>query len=427
MKIYFKQTQKLDGAFETAVKQTKESNGVFENPHKQNKESNYMFENKEKDMRNEHKTLKWCAVILALIIGIAAVAVTVMQAVPAGAPVADEIQNGGRPAVAAWNDQADTAAIKAMPEEMAALTTAHDVKVLAEQAAQPENSQNAGKDAENPAHDADEKPETVDIKTAHDADEKPETVDIKTAAGAELEGKASVQNTSAGPVEISVKADGLEMHLLSAAVTVEQALKAYGIPVGADDIVTPALEQQLTDKTEITIQRIAFEEVVESEVVPFKTKIKGTDELPAKTQKVVQKGQNGEDKVTYKITYADGVEIAREEIARERVKKPVAKIIHKSTVGTINGREYARKFTVKAYSYTGGGTTASGLPAAVGRIAVDPRVIPLGTQVYVEGYGFATAADTGGNIKGNTIDVYYNSESQCRQWGCRYITIYILK
>ncbi len=229
------------------------------------------------------------------------------------------------------------------------------------------------------------------------------------------------------PVEISVKADGMEMHLLTAPVTVGEMLEVYGIPVGADDIVKPAMDQQLTDGTEVTIQRIVFEEVVESEAVPFKTKIEGTDELPAKTQKVVQKGQKGEDKVTYKITYADGKEIAREEIARERVKKPVTKIIKKSTVGTINGKEYARKFTVKAYSYTGGGTTASGLPAAVGRIAVDPRVIPLGTQVYVEGYGFATAADTGGNIKGNTIDVYYNSESQCRQWGCRYITIYILK
>lgn len=224
-----------------------------------------------------------------------------------------------------------------------------------------------------------------------------------------------------------VKVDGQEMELMGAPVTVGEFLENWNIPVGENDIIKPAADEMVTDGMEIAVQRITYEEVVESEMIPFKTKTKGTDELPAGTTKVVQKGQKGEDKVTYRITYADGEEIDREEIARETVKKPVTKIIAKSTVGTINGKEYSKKFTVKAYSYTGGGRTASGLPAAVGRIAVDPSVIPLGTQVYVEGYGFATAADTGGNIKGNTIDVYYNSESQCRNWGCRYITIYILK
>jgi 3D (Asp-Asp-Asp) domain-containing protein len=84
-------------------------------------------------------------------------------------------------------------------------------------------------------------------------------------------------------------------------------------------------------------------------------------------------------------------------------------------------------FTVKAYAYTGGGTTASGKKAGVGRIAVDPKVIPLGTVLYVEGYGVCVAADTGGNIKGKTVDLYMNSEGACRSWGKRYVTCYILK
>ena len=318
-------------------------------------------------MHNEHKTLKWCAVLLALIIAIAAVTFTALQTVPASAPVTVEIET-----------------IKAMPEEMADLTTDHDVEVLAQ--------------------------------------------DISDTGGAEVPDQAAeTQQSYKAPVNVTVKVDGMEMHLMAAPVTVKQVLESYGIPVGKDDMVEPAMDQQLTEDTELVVRRIVFEETVESESVPFKVKVEGTDELPAGTKKVVQKGQKGEDKVTYKVTYADGKEIARKEIARERVKKPVTKIIHKSTVGTIKGKEYSRKFTVKAYSYTGGGRTASGLPAAVGRIAVDPSVIPLGTEVYVEGYGFATAADTGGNIKGNTIDVYYDSVGQCRQWGCRYITIYILK
>lgn len=82
-----------------------------------------------------------------------------------------------------------------------------------------------------------------------------------------------------------------------------------------------------------------------------------------------------------------------------------------------------RTIRVKAYAYSGGGTTASGKKAAKGVIAVDPKVVKLGTKVYVPGYGYAIAADTGGMIKGNIIDVYMNTNSQCIKWGVRYITI----
>ena len=158
----------------------------------------------------------------------------------------------------------------------------------------------------------------------------------------------------------------------------------------------------------------------------FKTKTTGSDSLPAGTSKVLTAGEKGQDKVTYEVTYSDGKEIDKKELDRTTVKKPVMELIAKSTRGLIEGAEYKKKFTVKAYSYSGGGTTAMGTKARVGAIAVDPSVIPLGTKVYVEGYGFATAEDTGGNIKGNTIDVYKNSESECLNWGVRNVTIYIL-
>ncbi len=89
------------------------------------------------------------------------------------------------------------------------------------------------------------------------------------------------------------------------------------------------------------------------------------------------------------------------------------------------GFQYKKKFTVKTYAYTGGGRTAMGTRARVGAIAVDPDVIPLGTKVYVEGYGYARAEDTGGNIKGKTVDLYMNSTGACMQWGVRYKTIYV--
>jgi 3D (Asp-Asp-Asp) domain-containing protein len=97
-----------------------------------------------------------------------------------------------------------------------------------------------------------------------------------------------------------------------------------------------------------------------------------------------------------------------------------------SATDKFGGRSVSTSFTVKAYAYTGGGTTASGMKAAVGRIAVDPRVIPLGTRLYIEGYGLCIAADTGGAIKGKTVDLYMNSESACNKWGVQNVTCYVL-
>ena len=92
-----------------------------------------------------------------------------------------------------------------------------------------------------------------------------------------------------------------------------------------------------------------------------------------------------------------------------------------------------RVFTVRSTAYTsdprengGWNITAIGTKIRRGVIAVDPRVIPLRTRVYVEGYGFATAEDTGGAIKGNKIDVVMDTKAQSRNWGVRNVKIYIL-
>ncbi len=82
-----------------------------------------------------------------------------------------------------------------------------------------------------------------------------------------------------------------------------------------------------------------------------------------------------------------------------------------------------RQLKVKVYAYALPGRTASGLSVGPGIVAVDPRVIKLGTRLYIPGYGEGLAADTGGDIKGNTIDVWVPTEKQARDWGIKYITI----
>ncbi|MGZ8687518.1 MAG: 3D domain-containing protein, partial [Gaiellaceae bacterium] len=82
-----------------------------------------------------------------------------------------------------------------------------------------------------------------------------------------------------------------------------------------------------------------------------------------------------------------------------------------------------RTLVVDAVAYHLPGNTASGLPVGVGVIAVDPSVIPLGTRVFVPGYGAAVAADTGTAIKGNIIDLWMPSTARARAWGRRTVTI----
>ena len=72
------------------------------------------------------------------------------------------------------------------------------------------------------------------------------------------------------------------------------------------------------------------------------------------------------------------------------------------------------------------GRTATGIRAQFGVVAVDPRVIKLGTYVFVEGYGFALAADTGGAIKGNKIDLCFNSRRESLAWGRRPVRVHVL-
>ena len=225
--------------------------------------------------------------------------------------------------------------------------------------------------------------------------------------------------------DFKVTADGKTVKCKSLANTVGEALKDEGIKVGKNDIVTPGTDSLLKRGMKIVIQRVEFKEEVVEETVKFKTVEKDDTSLNEGTSKVVTEGSDGKDKVTYQVTYIDGKEAERKEISRETLTKAVDKVIANGTRINYNGKTYSRKLVVKAYAYTGGGRTAMGTRARVGEIAVDPSVIPLGTNVYIEGVGPRRAEDTGGNIKGNTIDIYMDTQSQCLSWGARYVTIYI--
>lgn len=78
-------------------------------------------------------------------------------------------------------------------------------------------------------------------------------------------------------------------------------------------------------------------------------------------------------------------------------------------------------------TYTATGRKAVRDPSGYSTIAVDPKIIPYGTKMYIEGYGYALAADTGGAIVGNKIDVYFDTKNEALNWGVKHVNVYILK
>ena len=226
--------------------------------------------------------------------------------------------------------------------------------------------------------------------------------------------------------DFKITADGETRKYRTLANTVSEALKDNNIKVGKDDIVEPGMDELLTKNMKIVIKRVKIKEETKEEKIEFKTVTKDDSSLDEGTTMVVTEGKEGKAKVTYKVTYVDGVESSRSEISRETLTAAVDKVVANGTRINFDGQSYSRKLVVKAYAYhTGGGWTAMSTPARVGEIAVDPSVIPLGSEVYIEGVGARRAEDTGGDIIGNTIDIYMGSKAECESWGVRYVTIYI--
>jgi 3D (Asp-Asp-Asp) domain-containing protein len=137
---------------------------------------------------------------------------------------------------------------------------------------------------------------------------------------------------------------------------------------------------------------------------------------------------NEGEKIADELVIETGAD-ANEEIAEE-VKS--AKQTEETTTNTVEGKTFA----VEATAYTAGCSGCSGITATginlnnnpyAKVIAVDPNVIPLGTQVYVQGYGYAVAGDTGGAIKGNKIDIHVPTKEEAYNWGRRTVNITLLE
>jgi uncharacterized protein YabE (DUF348 family) len=222
---------------------------------------------------------------------------------------------------------------------------------------------------------------------------------------------------------VFVTADGRTTHTRTRGQTVGGTLMDLGILVTDNDRVTPPLDQPVVEQQQIRVVRISHITLVERQPIPYESIMVPDDNLEIDSQRLAQAGVNGEYRKRFKVISEDGKEVSRtlvdEWVAAQPVTRMVAygrKIVPR-TLETPGGPvTYWRKIRMYATSYSPArsgtpisapwyGRTRIGLKLRKGIVAVDPKVIPLQSWVYVPGYGKAVAGDTGGGIKGKWIDV----------------------
>lgn len=251
------------------------------------------------------------------------------------------------------------------------------------------------------------------------------------------------------PKPYTIDDRGMLLETTSIYTTVEEVLRDHQIVLGEKDFTYPELSEEVTSNGTIFIYRTTEEIEVVEEVIPFDEQVITNRDLDLGVINTIQKGQNGLKKEYIKREYVNGI-LASEVVEKEEiVSEPISQVKEKGSkdfiVTSRGDTRFKKSVTMTATAYdlsfqsTGKnpgdkyyGITASGTKVRPGVVAVDPRVIPLGTKLYVKSldgtkdYGFAIAEDKGGAIKGNKIDLYFETAEQVRQFGRRKVKVYIL-
>lgn len=234
---------------------------------------------------------------------------------------------------------------------------------------------------------------------------------------------------------------GEEKQVWSTSTTVADFLSQQGITLNELDRVEPKMDEKVQEDAIINVIRVEKVTDVVEEPIKFAVVTKQDSSLTQGTEKTVTSGQEGLLKKEYEVVLENGKEVSRELVKESTLKEKQDKVVAvgtkviAQTVSRGTNDNVSKEFTVSSTAYTANcngcsGRTATGFNLKANPnakiIAVDPSVIPLGTKVYVEGYGYAIAADTGSAIKGNKIDVFFSSKSAAYRWGRKNVKIKIL-
>ena len=248
---------------------------------------------------------------------------------------------------------------------------------------------------------------------------------------------------------------GEEMEVTSSGETVEELLNRLNLSWGPEDTISLPLNTETYDGMELAVAKVVKEEQTYTEVLAHDTVICSDPSLAADSELVLTEGIDGEVTCTAAVVYVNGVETERTVLSETVTRQPVDEVI---AVGSAQDSELTEAMAlpvigdgvitlptgevltytdvIRSYAtaYCDKGLTATGTQARVGAIAVDPTVIPYGTRMFIVSedgqyiYGIATAEDCGSkdHIYGTRIDLHYDTEYECIQFGARYCQVYIL-
>ncbi len=265
---------------------------------------------------------------------------------------------------------------------------------------------------------------------------------------------------------VKLVADGKTSVKTVSGKTVAHAVEAAGIVLDEDDFTKPSLETKLKNNMKIEIFRVELVERTATEDVEYGTTYELTNSKYADQRTLLKAGVKGSKTVVYEDRYVNGELSTSTALSETIIKEPVDQLVEKGTkerpvsVQTyptslptsspisemanpedlIIGKDgvpttYKKVINAKATAYCiPGGITSTGKRAQTGYIAVDPKEIPYGTEMYIMSadgkyvYGYCIAADTGSYIYDVdwTVDLFMNSKQQCVNWGRRDIIIYVL-
>ncbi|MBV8638754.1 MAG: DUF348 domain-containing protein [Candidatus Eremiobacteraeota bacterium] len=245
-------------------------------------------------------------------------------------------------------------------------------------------------------------------------------------------------------VSVTIQSAHQSRVVTTTASDVASVLAEQSIVVSKDDEVNPALTDPVPQNGTIKVTRVMKWERTEQRAIPINTERRLDFALDPGASKVLAKGSPGVRRVLVAFVQRDGGSINAQVIESHIIRQAHPRII---AVGigeyaafqrfAEHGVQQTSRLAVSALdmvatAYTascGGcsGMTAIGRPAGHGIVAVDPSVIPLGTRLFIPGYGFAIAGDTGGAIHGNRIDLGFNSYSDAMRFGRREVTVYRIR
>ncbi|GAB3805444.1 ubiquitin-like domain-containing protein [Virgibacillus kimchii] len=270
--------------------------------------------------------------------------------------------------------------------------------------------------------------------------------------------------------EVAISDGGEEKNVLTTGGSVEELLENEDIAFDPDsnDKINFSTGSVLTAGMNIEIVRIDKDKEEVTETVAFDTEKRNDSSLLKGEEKVISQGEEGKIKKIYEIIFENGEEVDKQLVDEKVVKESRNKVVAIGTkepepeqnVVTLSSEEpksesnessssnsdssnstvssepsSSKEFTMSSTAYTANcngcsGFTSTGIDLNANPnkkvVAVDPNVIPLGSRVWVEGYGEAVAGDTGGSIVGNKIDVHVPTRSDANSWGRRTVKVKVL-